>query len=168
MTKKNIEINKDNENKSNANTLMKVTSRYATGVIFVIDQLADRSGRTRSDILRLVVDKRLLTDIPKILFVDHNDAMLFLKNLQDITIAMERIRFELNRIGVNYNQEIKLKHIAQKYANSGGDLNMVEARMEEEAEVKKECLPTSELDSIMKRYEDTSKEVGELLCKILG
>ena len=79
---------------------------------------------------------------------------------------MEGIRSELKRIGINYNQELKLKHIEKKYAGSS-NFDDIAMKAAEEEEIKKDCLPAKDLDAIMNRYEEATKKVGEQLCRIL-
>jgi len=153
-----------NEQVGNDN-LVRICVRLSPEVISVLDDLAKKNGRTRSDIIRLTLDGRLLKYLPKLTFVEHDDALEYRKSLTDIFSEMEVIGSDIHRIGVNYNQDIKLKHIQKKYAHMN---NALELKMAEEEEVKKECLPASELEAFISRYEDATEKVGEQLCRILG
>ena len=155
----------DNKEKE-TNTLDPVSVRLSPEILSVIDIIVANNGRTRSEILRLLTDKRLLWYVPKIHFVEHDDAKKYHKTLYALYSEMEGIRSELKRIGINYNQELKLKHIEQKYAGSS-NYDDIEMKAAEEEEIKKDCLPAKDLDAIMTRYEKATKEVGEQLCRIL-
>ncbi len=80
------------------------------------------------------------------------------------------VRIELNRIGVNYNQAIRLKQIERKYANKGLDVNAISAQYDETEKVKSECKGFSkeDMDALISRYETATKQVGEILCRILA
>lgn len=156
----------DNTNKQDDNNKPeKVCVRLSPDLISVIDDLAKKNGRTRSDIIRLILDGRLLEYLPKLIFVEHDDALEYRKSLTDIFSEMEIIGSDIHRIGVNYNQDIKLKHIQKKYAHMS---NALELKMAEEDEIKKECLPASDLKAFISRYEEATKKVGEQVCRILG
>ena len=68
---------------------------------------------------------------------------------------LEKIRFELNRIGVNYNQEMKLKNIEKKYSKRT-DYDSLRLKEKEVEKVKSETLNLSQndLDEIMTKYEN--------------
>ncbi len=156
----------DNKEKE-TNTLVPVSIRLSPEIMSVIDIIVANNGRSNSEILRLLVDKRLLWYVPKIHFVEHDDAEKYHKTLYALYSEMEGIRSELKRIGINYNQEIKLKHIKEQYKSLKNDLDTIAMQAAEEEEIKKDCLPAKDLDAIMNRYEEATKKVGEQLCRIL-
>ena len=165
--------NKAAEGKRTGVNLEKVTVRMTSDALSVIDELAVNNGRTRSDIIRLAIDNRLATYLPNVTFVEHEDAVAFHDTLASLLTSMEDIRSELHRIGVNYNQELKLKQIAKKYAKVGDefdfDYNAISNRRKEEKAVKSDSsdLKPEELDALLSRYEEATKKVGEALCHIL-
>ena len=61
----------DNKEKE-TNTLDPVSVRLSPEILSVIDIIVANNGRTRSEILRLLTDKRLLWYVPKIHFVEHD------------------------------------------------------------------------------------------------
>lgn len=146
--------------------LEKVTVRFTTDALSVIDELAELNGRTRSEIIRLAVDNRLANYLPKVTFLEHEDAVKFRKELTNLLSAIEDIRNELHRIGVNYNQELKLKQIEKKYSGGKMDYNTIMQKQHDEEEVLKDVsnLKPEELDALMTRYEEATKKVGEALC----
>ena len=78
---------------------------------------------------------------------------------------------ELHRIGVNFNQEIKIQNIQRKYRiTSESSFEDIMKRHAEIEAVKKDSnlLDKAELDALMERYEIATKQVGEMLCLILA
>ena len=152
--------------KKESDNLERVSIRLSPEILAIVNIFVANCGKTCSEILRLLIDKRLLDYVPRFIFVEHKDAAIYHKNQEAILSEMEAIRSELNRIGVNYNQEIKLKHIKTKYDGLGNSLDIIMAKQAEEDEVKKDSLPAEYLDALMSRYEEATKKVGELLCHI--
>lgn len=150
--------------------LEKTTVRFTKGALSVIDELAEMNGRTRAEIIRLVVDNRLASYLPKVTFVEHEDALQYRKELADLLTVMEDIRNELHRIGVNYNQELKMKHIKAKYGdlkNMNYDTIAMRRRELDEVEKNTKTLNKQELEQLMQRFEQASQKVGEALCRTL-
>ncbi len=145
--------------------LIKVCVRLSPEALEVIDAIAKRNNKTRSETIRLTLDGGLFQYLSKVMFVEHDDALEYQKCLTDIFSEMEVIGSDIHRIGVNYNQEIKLKNIQKKYAHMS---NALELKMAEEQEIKKECLPASDLKDFISRYEKATAKVGEQVCRILG
>ena len=54
--------------------------------------------------------------------------------IAELSTEIQRIRNELHRIGINYNQELKLKNIEAKYKNRN-DLTQFKAKEKEITEV---------------------------------
>lgn len=155
--------------KKGTENLEKVTVRFSKDALSVIDELAERNGRTRSEVIRLAVDNRLMNYLEKVSFVEHEDAVMYRKGLADVLTALEDIHQELNRIGVNYNQELKLKHIEKKYEKVNMNYDMIRRKRYDEEQVIKDQsnLNKQELSKILERYENATKKVSDLLCLIL-
>ena len=83
--------------------------------------------------------------------------------------VISQIQRELHRIGVNYNQQIKLRNIEQKYKNLT-DIDSRMAQIREAEAVRKDSnhLSKEELENIISRYEEATRKAGEVLCRILG
>ena len=68
--------------------------------------------------------------------------------------VISEVKNELNRIGVNYNQEVRQRNIERKY---GGDMT---------DRTGSTALSWQELDALISRYERATKGVADL-CRIL-
>ena len=147
--------------------LIPMTVRFSEDAMSVFDEMAEQHGRTKADIIRLTIDNRLEAFLQKCVYVEHSDAVEIRKALSDILTEMQAVRSELHRIGINFNQELKLKQIAKKYSGRM-DYNMISQQMREEEEVKKDVqnLSREELDALLTRYEKATERVGDILCLI--
>ncbi len=89
--------------------------------------------------------------------------------LLDVLNEISKVRLELNRIGVNYNQEIKLKNIERKYRGVTDMYSLQQKFRETEAVTEdSQLLRKDEIDAIMQRFRDAVQKAGEALCHILA
>ena len=147
--------------------LCAVTVRFPHWVWETIRSIAADRSCSMAELVRQVVQYGL-SDIDQHFLRDEQMAEIrsAVVQLMDVISQVER---ELHRIGINYNQEIRLRHIQQKYEN----LTDIDSRMNQIREtetVKKESnnLSKEELDHLISRYEDATKKTGEILYQILG
>ena len=85
--------------------------------------------------------------------------------------VVSRIQVELNRIGVNYNQEIRLKQYERRLIANGFEGERL-ANILDNERIKMQAgggyrLDMEAVDDLIARYEEATKEVGEALCRIL-
>ena len=70
--------------------------------------------------------------------------------IRDLFDEVSQVKDELNRIGVNYNQEVRLMNREGRHI--GNDL----------------VLPNDAINEAITRFEAAAREVGELLCRFLA
>lgn len=147
--------------------LVPTTVRFTSAGMDAVNQLAKLNGISTAEMIRYIVDENLEKYLSKVVFVEHSDAVEFRKILHEVLTEMSFIKTELKRIGINYNQEMKLKQIENKYSDifiSYEDMMLKDAEIKE---VKNsESLSIEKLNSLMSRFEEASKKVGELVCLI--
>ena len=147
--------------------LCPVTVRFPSGVWEAISRISADRSCSMADLVRLVVEWGLQG------MEEHTLKEKQISELRDaiiqLTDEISQVQRELNRIGVNYNQEIKIKNIERKYSNRK-NLDERASYFREMEVVKKEntTLNKDELDSLMSRYEEATKVAGETICRILG
>lgn len=148
---------KNNNDKIKADNLEKVTIRLTPDLLSVIDDVAANHGRTRSEVIRLAVDRNLLEYLDNVTFVKHDDAEQILNLLANALTEIKDINNELSKIGVNYNQALKLKQLEKEYK-------------EKKEAIEKDCKPLDpkELDELMTRFEKAVDKVGDISCLIRG
>lgn len=90
------------------------------------------------------------------------------KEIAELGTELEKIRYELNRIGVNYNQEIRIKNIERKYSKRS-DYDTLKKKEKEIEEVKSESLKITpnDLRTLIKRYENAMAKAGAVLSKLV-
>lgn len=158
--------------------LVPITVRFTEGAMSVIDELAKSHGMTKAEIVRLVVDNRLEAYLSNVIYVEHDDVVQMRKDIASVYDELQAIRTELHRIGVNYNQDVKLRQIEAKYANKINSrvystYDRAKAKVERDKELREVqessgTLNKEELESIMDRYDKVAQKVGETLCHIQG
>lgn len=149
--------------------LVPITVRFSEGAMKVFDEIAQEHNLSKAEIIRLAVDNRLINYLGNVSFVNHEDAVEIRREMYHLTTELELIKRELNRIGLNFNQELKLKHIEKKYQNSGMNFDNIWMKQNEEDAVKKDAslLNKEELEALLSKYDDITKRVGDVLCRIL-
>lgn len=137
------------------NRLVPITVRFSVGAIEAIGDVAHKHNMTKAEIVRLTVDGKLSTYLGNLVYVDNKKADKIHKEISELGTTLEKIRFELNRIGVNYNQEMRLKNIEKKYSKrSDYDALKMKERELEKVRSESSSLSTDELNELMQRYEN--------------
>ena len=156
------------KNALNENRLVPITVRFTVGAIEAIGDVAHKHSMTKAEIVRLAVDGRLSTYLGNLVYVDNKKADAIHKEISELGTKLEKIRFELNRIGVNYNQEMKLKNIEKKYSKRT-DYDSLRFKEKELEKVKSETLSlsASDLNEIMAQYENALAGASETLGVLL-
>ena len=148
--------------------LCPITVRFTKGALDAIRDIAAENGVSMAELVRMAVAGNLASYLGTVRILDKRQA----KEVKDLIVSLmdmvSQIQTELNRIGVNYNQEIRLKNIERKYQGKlmGSDImNMIA----EKEKVENECQGFSkeDMDGLMSRYEAATKQVGDVLCRIL-
>ncbi len=148
--------------------LVPVTVRLAPEIYNVISGIADRNDISKAEAVRLAVDNRILDYVGKVQYVNPEQGKEIKLLLGSLATEMHKIRLEINRIGVNYNQEMKLKNIEKKYANHRDIDSLMEMGREQE-QVKKGIDVVSEegLNALLDRCDSITKRFGDVKC-LLG
>lgn len=155
--------------------------RYSKGVLTICKYIAKKHGKTRPEIIRRSVDDTLEKVIKNTEFISHEDAVrnhedemmrqqldnAIIKVNSEILTELQRIRLELNRIGVNYNQEMRLKNLEKKRMESDNTFKFEEEEYRRQYDaILKDCksLKPEELESLMQRFEEATRKVCSKLC----
>lgn len=103
------------ENSSSEETLLNpITVRFSKDALDAIRQVAEMNGTSMGDIVRLCVDNRLIKYLQSVLFIDYDQGQDFQNAVFGIADELQKIRWELHKIGVNYNQEVKVLNEVNK------------------------------------------------------
>ena len=100
------------------NDLEKISIRLPHGILTSMKKIAELRGMKYSEYIRNLLIKRHFEDIQASIFIEPKDAVKDRELKSQILTSSEAVRRELNRIGVNYNQEIKVLNISKKESRS--------------------------------------------------
>ena len=135
--------------------LRPITVRFQPDAWQAIRDLAAENGISQAELIRTTVAGKLYQYLGDIKIIDQQQAKELKLQIINLFNVISEVRNELNRIGVNYNQEVRRLNIERKYG--GGDMTDGAGGS---------ALSWQELDALISRYEQATKEVSEL-CRIL-
>ncbi len=125
-----------------------------------IDELAQQFGVKWSDIVRLALADKLETYLGSLRYVDEEQGALVLANVTKIGNMIDEIRTELRRIGVNYNQEIRLRNAAKKEGKEYAD------RMRGDL-MDQQTLGVDRIEKLLAKFDKSADKVGAALWRTL-
>ena len=151
--------------------LIPITIRLPESDYKSIYELATEYHTNFSDVIRLSIKGDLEKYFGSLRFIDPNQGERIEKDLNDLSYTCRNILNNVRRIGVNYNQEIKLKNAENKYREvlktSGIGSNAIYDAMNEleaaRKEIKATCLDKDELENLLSRFENAAKKVEETI-----
>ena len=149
---------------SGTERLRPITVRFTQDVYDAIADMSYENCISQAELVRMAVAGNLSRYLGDIRIIDKQQGAEIKEQVTAIFDAVSRVENELHRIGVNFNQAVRLKSIERKY---GTTFNA--DRDEEERAVRGESvnLSKAELDAIISRYEQATRQVGDSLCRIL-
>lgn len=160
----------------NENGFKQASVRFTVDEWNEIRKASNELGVSMAEVIRLAVSGQLTEYKTKVNFVDVKQGMEVARKVNELKKVickmyeeLNGVRTELNRIGVNYNQEIRLMQIQKKFANTKDAKEKLRLRKEEK-DVRNESrlnVSKGEIDMWIGRLESAFKEAGETLCHIL-
>lgn len=149
-----------NEKKTAEEKLVPMTIRTSRAVMDVIEYSAELNHVSKATIIRLCIDNRLTEYLKNVDVKDEVQAAQIHRDLYELNTKLQEIKLELRRIGINYNQEVRLMNIRAKYPDIA-NTRQLQQRIDEEDEAVLNSLDKSELNEIMHRFTDAIQEAGE-------
>lgn len=160
----------EQEAEEKPNILLPVTVRFTKSTLNAMQDAAEKSGMSLAEFIRMAVSMNM----KNIRTMDRQQGEEIRKAVLALSDTISKIENELHRIGVNFNQVVRLKQIERRYGTNGKDLknfSVTESDKEwkDRQAVMKDSsnLSKQELDDLMSRYENATKQVGDILCRIL-
>lgn len=140
--------------------LKPVTVRFTEGAYDAIREIASEQGWSMADTVRKGFDMELVKYLDTVRYMDYDQGKEIQRRLMDLANLLQGISGELRRIGVNYNQDIRLRLTALKSADGSG------ATLDEgKIELRRKRLML-DLETVLSRYETATKKVGDELCRM--
>ncbi len=165
-TKKAKDVTEASE-KENAK-LIPITIRFRKDAYESLKTIARQNHLSISEVVRIVIDNRAISYLKSVWYVPEELGTEIQKEIFDVGTSLQDIRNEVNRIGVNYNQEIKLKNIEAKYGKST-DIYQMKRKEKELSEVKtgSTSFTRKEFVGVLKKYESIAKKMAKNLNALL-
>ena len=149
--------------------LVPITIRFTKGAMDVIDEVARKNDHmSKAEVVRIACDNRLIEYLSQVIYVDEEQGDAVRKELYNIGESLSKIRLELNKIGVNYNQEVKLQNIKQKYAGKTDSIYMLKRMLKEEDEVKagETAFTTNQFKKVMADFAKISNNISSKITAL--
>ena len=100
--------------------LRPITVRFTEDAWEAIRDIAESNGLSQAEVVRMAVAGNLSRYLGDIRFVDPKQGEQIRRCVASLVDIVSAIRIELNRIGVNYNQEVRVLNTEAKYGGNGG------------------------------------------------
>ena len=129
--------------------LLPITVRFKEGAWDVIRE----SGVSQAEVVRMAVAGNMAKYLGEVRYIDQAQAKEIKALIIELLDVASAVRTELNRIGVNYNQEVKAANASAKYGGKAGAGTA--------------AFPSLELDRLMGIYDQATRSFGEKLYRIM-
>ena len=134
----------------------------------VIKGVAEEHNVSMAHLVRISVGRNLEKYLSSVKFLDANQGAEVIRSVNELTNATMSVKNELNRIGVNLNQRIRLMRQRQEIMQNvrGGYDAIRLAHLEQQAldnEIKKYEQDLSVINDVMADYDALLAEIGKAL-----
>lgn len=137
-------------------------------------KLAEKYGESIASVIRIALDKNLAIYLGTVRYIDKEQANTILNVLMEISDTNNKILNNVKRIGINYNQELRLKNAEAKCQSvmkeNGSDFAKMLA-IDELEKAKKDiehtCLNKEELNDLRSGFEAAAEKIEEAIWRIL-
>lgn len=176
-----IEQEEDGMESVDNGKMIPVTVRFEAEAYKTMCDMAKEYDCSLAEIVRLSVDDALIFYLGMVKYVDVETGKHIISTLGRLETVVADIRNQLLRIGVNYNQELKLKHIENKTKELAKKLSDKTLDNETRKEIRRQYdelilqgnsyrnMPTLDvdvMDNLMTRYEKATEKLGGELWRI--
>ena len=155
-----------NENEANNEIMKPITVRFPGEVYDKIRDLSAEFDVSIANVVRWCINDRLVDYLDRVKYVDSEQGEQIRSLVYTLLTECTQIRLELNRIGVNYNQELRLKHANALFEKEGWSINRI---ISEEKKIKSECkgFNADDVNALISRFENVMKKAGDIICTLL-
>lgn len=167
-------------------SLIPMTVRFTSKANEAFQAIADENHVSKAEVVRVAAAGGMERYFGNVRYIDTKQAEVINKNICILASELAEIKSQIRRIGVNFNQEIKLKHIEKQLKefdvnSSDGDYgSAIQKRLNNRDKIKKleeeadairsneSLLNKKELEHLMTRFEEATKKVSEALWHMQG
>ncbi len=93
--------------------------RFSKEEYNAIVRSSQKHNKSMSEICRLLMSDNMPKDQEPICFIDEKQGKVVIQQISKVGTELQRIRTELNRIGVNYNQDVRCRNAIVKNGMNG-------------------------------------------------
>ena len=137
------------------NILRPITVRFTEDAWEAIRDIAESNGLSQAEVVRMAMAGNLSRYLGDIKFVDPKQGEQIRRCVASLVDIVSAIRIELNRIGVNYNQEVRVLNTEAKYGGNGGSGGNGTA------------FPGKEIEMYISKYEAATRRVAGFIDALL-
>lgn len=137
-------------------------------------EMAEKHGESIASVIRIALDKNLAIYLGTVRYIDKEQADDILNVSMEISDSCRNILNNVKRIGINYNQELRLKNAEAKCQSvikeNGSDFVKILAIDELEnakKDIEQTCLNKKELNDLRSGFEAAAKKIEEAIWRIL-
>jgi len=143
--------------------LMQVTIRLPLKDKENLECLAKSSGCSMAEVIRHAIDGNLIKYLDRVQYVDRKQGEAIKKQLETLFTEISGMRMELNRIGVNFNQQTRLLNLGKQYR--AGQISISETLKMHDI-ITKECKGFSPeaINEIMDRFDMIVEEFVNVMA----
>ena len=132
--------------------LRPITVRFTEDAWEAIRDIAESNRLSQAEVVRMAVAGNLSRYLGDIRFVDPKQGEQIRRCVASLVDIVSAIRIELNRIGVNYNQEVRVLNTEAKYGGNGGS---------------GPAFPGKDVDKYISRYEAATRWAVDIINALL-
>lgn len=137
-------------------------------------EMAEKYGESIASVIRIAIDKNIAIYLGTVRYIDKEQADDILNVLMEISDTNNKILNNVKRIGINYNQELRLKNAEAKCKSviegNGSDFAKILAKDELDAakkDIEQTCLNKKELNDLRSGFEAAAEKIEEAIWRIL-
>lgn len=157
----------NNNTTGNKERLVPTTVRLPESVYNKFSDLAKKSNSKLSDIIRHTLEFSLEKYLKRVGYSDNEKTAELLASVRELSNICGDIFNEVHRIGINYNQEIKLKNAKKKYNDILNDrFKTIDEKQgakneyySEIADINENGISKDEFKTILERFEAAVEKV---------
>ncbi len=142
--------------------LRQLTIRVSQKMYNAIATVSQQKSCSMSSVCRLAFADRMVKFLGCQNYVDIADGKKIIALMGKLVTEVERIRWEINRIGLNYNSQIRLMHIREKYKDN------VIRQIDEKRKIENgiNVVRIEEIQDLIKQQDAIIRKAGELACTL--
>lgn len=167
--------------------LIPLTTRFKKSTHGIIRDLSIDYNESMAEVTRIATEESLDKYFSVIRWLDHEDAKVINHNIAVTAKLFKDAVFQLKKIGVNYNQDVQVKHLQRKIDEYNTKIQslgpdephllmkyldeqrtLMQQKEKLEAQIKDHGLDVNVIENLVNQLTAATEKCGDELCRILG